>query len=82
MGLFSRFKNAKRNEEYNLSVPQYLYEESEIDELGDFITEMFGDYKNVFHEIASPDIHLDVCIVDPSQAGRSRTAAFLNGDNI
>lgn len=66
MGLFSRFKNAKRNEENNLSVSQYLYEESEIDELDDFITEMFGDYKNVFHEIASPDIHLDVCIVDPT----------------
>ena len=27
---------------------------------------MFGDYKNVFHEIMSPDIHLDVCIVDPT----------------
>ncbi|MBQ3975058.1 MAG: suppressor of fused domain protein, partial [Lachnospiraceae bacterium] len=23
-------------------------------------------YKNVFHEIASPDIHLDVCIVEPT----------------
>ena len=28
---------------------------------------MFGNYKNVFHEIASPDIHLDVCIVEPTE---------------
>ena len=65
MGLFDRFKKEKKTEETGL--PQYLYSEAEIEELDSFICDMFGNYKNVFHEIASPDIHLDVCIVDPTE---------------
>ena len=67
MGLFSRFKKSKKRDETELSLPQYLYDDSEIEEVDNFICDMFGDYKNVFHEIASPDIHLDVCIVEPTE---------------
>ena len=67
MGLFSRFKKEKKQEEEAPGLPQYLYEEAELDVLDQFICDMFGDYKNVFHEIASPDVHLDVCIVDPTE---------------
>ena len=66
MRLFSRLKRDKKSEESVQELTQYLYNDSEIDDLDRFICDMFGDYKNVFHEIASPDIHLDVCIVDPT----------------
>ena len=67
MGIFSRFRKEKKQEEEASGLPQYLYEEAELDVLDQFICDMFGDYKNVFHEIASPDVHLDVCIVDPTE---------------
>ena len=66
MGLFSRWKKDKKRDEKATGFPPYLYTDSEIEELDAFIVDMFGDYKNVFHELASPDIHLDVCIVDPT----------------
>ena len=64
MGLFDVFKKDRKKE---TQLTQYLYDESEIGQLDDFIVDMFGEYKNVFHEIASPDVHLDVCIVDPTE---------------
>ena len=67
MGLFDQFKKKGKNKESNHQIPQYLYTDSEIDEIDSFICEAFGEYKNVFHEIASPDIHLDVCIVEPTE---------------
>ena len=66
MGFFDRFKKEKKNDEPEQDITPYLYDDSEIAELDSFICDMFGDYKNVFHEIMSPDIHLDVCIVDPT----------------
>ena len=62
MGLFSRFKKTKKDKAVEPSLPMYLYDDSEIEVIDNFICDMFGNYKNVFHEIASPDIHLDVCI--------------------
>ena len=67
MGLFSKFKKDKKPAEPVFSGPPYLYDDAEIDVVDSFIADMFGDYKNVFHEIASPDIHLDVCIVEPTE---------------
>ena len=31
------------------------------------IEEYFGEFENVFHEIVSPDIHVDICVVPPSE---------------
>ena len=28
----------------------------------------FGEFENVFHELVSPDIHVDICVVPPSEA--------------
>ena len=67
MGLFDWLKKDKKQTEKAKSLPPYLYDESEINELDSFICDMFGNYQNVFHEIASPDVHLDVCIVDPTE---------------
>ncbi|MCM1165488.1 MAG: suppressor of fused domain protein [Lachnospiraceae bacterium] len=44
-----------------------LYEEEELDAIEEHIKEYFGDFPTVFHEISSPDIHCDVCIVPPSE---------------
>ena len=30
------------------------------------IEKYFGKYVNVFHEISSPDIHVDICIIEPT----------------
>ena len=67
MGLFSRFRKDKKRKETEPALPMYLYDDSEIEVIDSFICDMFGNYKNVFHEIASPDIHLDVCIVEPTE---------------
>ncbi|MBQ9912242.1 MAG: suppressor of fused domain protein [Firmicutes bacterium] len=66
MGLFDIFKKEKKKDE-KVPGPRFLYSDAELDELDAFICDMFGTYENVFHEIVSPDIHLDVCIVDPTE---------------
>ena len=64
MGIFDKFKKDKN---VKMHYPQYLYNDLEIEELDSFISDVIGNYKDVFHEIASPDIHLDVCVVEPSE---------------
>ncbi|MFQ6791549.1 MAG: suppressor of fused domain protein [Thomasclavelia sp.] len=44
----------------------YLYTEKELDLYEKYIEEQFGDYNEVFHEIVSPDIHLDIIIIPPT----------------
>lgn len=44
-----------------------LYEEEELDVIEEHIKDYFGDFPTVFHEIVSPDIHCDICIVPPSK---------------
>ncbi|MGN0659330.1 MAG: suppressor of fused domain protein [Emergencia sp.] len=44
-----------------------IYEEEELDILEDFITYNFGEYETVFHELVSPDIHVDICIIPPDE---------------
>lgn len=41
------------------------YTEEEAAEVESFIADTFGDFENVFHEIFSPDIHIDICIIPP-----------------
>jgi len=43
-----------------------LYTEEEWDAVDMHIASNFGNYENVFHEIVSPDIHVDIYIVDPT----------------
>ena len=31
------------------------------------IQQYFGKFENVFHELSSPDIHVDICVVPPSK---------------
>lgn len=39
----------------------------EMDALEAHIDKYFGKSKNVFHEIASPDIHVDIYIIEPTR---------------
>lgn len=63
MGLLDRFKKGRKNKESGKAVTPYLYNGEEIDVVDSFISDMFGSYNHVFHEIASPDIHLDVYLI-------------------
>ncbi|MEG0275690.1 MAG: suppressor of fused domain protein [Coprobacillus sp.] len=62
MGLFDKFKK-KDKQGFNLE----LYDEKELNELENYIIENFGEFKEVFHEIASPDIHVDIAIIEPNE---------------
>ena len=42
------------------------YEEEEMEIIEEHIKEYYGDFPTVFHEISSPDIHCDICIVPPT----------------
>lgn len=42
-----------------------MYEKDDVEAIDRHITKYFGKYDSVFHEIASPDIHVDICIIPP-----------------
>ena len=46
-------------------VPE-VYTEEEMEAIEGHIQQYFGDFEHVFHELASPDIHVDICVVQPS----------------
>ena len=46
---------------------RYLYTEEEVEQYEKYIMEQFGEYEEVLHEIVSPDIHLDIIIVPPTE---------------
>lgn len=63
MGLFDKFKKKK-----SVTDSMYLYTEEELNQYESYIMEQFGEYQEVFHEIVSPDIHLDVIIIPPTES--------------
>ena len=46
-------------------VPE-VYTEEEMSAVEQHIKNTFGEFENVFHELVSPDIHVDICVVPPS----------------
>ena len=44
-----------------------VYTEEEMEAVEEHIQQYFGKFENVFHELVSPDIHVDICVVSPSQ---------------
>ena len=61
MGLFDKFKKNKQ------AMPEYLYSEQELNEYEVYIEEQVGHFDEVIHEIVSPDIHLDIIVVPPTE---------------
>ena len=55
---------APENEE--TGVPE-VYTEEEMEAVEGHIQQYFGEFENVFHELSSPDIHVDICVVPPSE---------------
>ena len=44
-----------------------VYTEDEMSAIEEHIKNTFGEFENVFHELVSPDIHVDICMVPPSK---------------
>jgi len=55
-------KKSGETAEYN---PE-TYSGEDLDALERHIEKHFGPFKNVFHEISSPDIHVDIVIIEPT----------------
>ena len=51
------------NQETN---PLYSYTEKELEKVSAYIERQYGEYKEVMHEMVSPDIHCDIVIVPPT----------------
>ena len=62
----SMWRNALDKKEGNKQLPE-LYSESELQEISDFIENTFGNYDYVLHEVVSPDIHVDIIVIPPTQ---------------
>jgi hypothetical protein len=44
-----------------------VYTEEEMEAVEGHIEQYFGEVENVFHELVSPDIHVDICVIPPSE---------------
>ncbi len=44
-----------------------VYSEKEMETIENHIEQHFGKFDEVFHEIISPDIHVDICVVNPTK---------------
>ena len=53
-------------EDEETGVPE-VYTEEEMEAVEGHIQQYFGKFENVFHELSSPDIHVDICVVPPSE---------------
>ena len=44
-----------------------IYTQEQMEAVETFIGENFGPFEQVFHEIYSPDIHVDICLIPPGE---------------
>ena len=58
--------NDDTQDEEEFSNPE-VYTEEEMEAVEGHIQQHFGKVENVFHELVSPDIHVDICVVPPSE---------------
>jgi tetratricopeptide (TPR) repeat protein len=63
--LSASLEEAKQKKNIKTEFDPVVYSEEELDALEQHIERYFGPYKNVFHEIASPDIHVDIVVIEP-----------------
>jgi tetratricopeptide (TPR) repeat protein len=63
---FESFILGLRSDDAFEQIDPELYTEKEMEAVESHIDAWFGKYANVFHEIISPDIHVDICVVDPT----------------
>lgn len=60
MGLFSGLFGKKKQAQ------PYYYSEADLDAFEKMVTGSIGKFDTVFHEIVSPDIHVDIVIIPPT----------------
>ena len=53
-------------DEKEFSNPE-VYTEEEMEAVEGHIRQHFGKFEHVYHELVSPDIHVDICVVPPSE---------------
>ena len=58
--------NDDTQDEEEFSNPE-VYTEEEMEAVEGHIQQYFGEIENVFHELVSPDIHVDICMVPPTE---------------
>ncbi|WP_195556526.1 immunity protein Imm33 domain-containing protein [Anaerotruncus colihominis] len=58
--------NDDTQDEEEFSNPE-VYTEEEMEAVERHIEQYFGEVENVFHELVSPDIHVDICMVPPTE---------------
>lgn len=51
----------------NKSIAPEMYSEDEIDIIEKHIEHYYGNFEFVFHEKVSPNIHVDICLIPPSE---------------
>lgn len=61
-----QYLNFCKNGEY--AYDPEVYDEEEVEALDAHIEKYFGASENVFHEIVSPDIHVDIYVIEPTPA--------------
>lgn len=63
MKLFGR---KKKNPKQSEGLAPEMYTKKEMEAIDSFISQSFGECPNVFHELVSPDIHVDICLIPPN----------------
>ena len=53
--------------EVKMCIRDRVYTEEDMEAIERHIQQYFGKFENVFHELSSPDIHVDICVVPPSK---------------
>ncbi|MBE6504098.1 MAG: suppressor of fused domain protein [Methanobrevibacter sp.] len=64
LNTFNIIKNLNRGMKEK---PLYVYTQEQREEFENYICKTFGEFTKVFHELYSPDIHLDILIVPPTE---------------
>lgn len=61
------WKDFKNESQESKIGKMYLYSEKDLEDYEKYIKDNWGEYYEVFHEILSPDIHLDIIVVPPTE---------------
>lgn len=59
-------EEAEQRKTEEVTAPE-MYLKEEMDAIEAHIMTYFGNYDKVFHELVSPDIHVDIAVIEPSQ---------------
>lgn len=54
-----------------------IYSEEEMQAVESHIEKYFGKFENIFHEIISLDVHIDICIIPPSEERKYYTLVTM-----